>query len=93
MAIMVHGVHTHNHVALVFDKDCGPTRTRQHEGTPTILDKKQYKVIAGHPRMAQYFAAKWTLYCFLSGMVGGGSHCFGLAPGRVGEGVFINREQ
>ena len=89
VAIMVYGVHTRNHVALVFDRDCGPARTRQYEGTPTIPDKKQYKVIAGRPRMAQYFAAKWTLYCFLTGMVGGGGALFrvGRRPGG-GGGVY-----
>ena len=41
--------------------------------------------------------AECVLYCFLQGMVGGwstwGRHCSWLAAGRLGEGVFINREQ
>ena len=37
--------------------------------------------------------AECVLYRFLHGMVGGCRHVFGLAPGRLGEGVFINREQ
>ena len=41
--------------------------------------------------------AECVLYCFLQGMVVGGDHgaLFGawLAAGRLGEGVFINREQ
>ena len=48
----------------------GPARTKQYEGTPAVPVKKQYKVIAGRPRMVQYFAAKCTLYCFLTGMAG-----------------------
>ena len=41
--------------------------------------------------------AQCVLYCFLTGMVGGvstwGRHCSWLAAGRVGEEVFINKEQ
>ena len=37
--------------------------------------------------------AECVLYCFLQGMVGGCPHGSWLAAGRLGEGVFINREQ
>ena len=37
--------------------------------------------------------AECVLYCFLRGMVGGGDHGAWLAAGRLGEVVFINREQ
>ena len=41
--------------------------------------------------------AQCVLYCFLTGMVGGVPtwcwHGSGLAAGRVGEGVFVNKEQ
>ena len=71
----------------------GPARTKQYEGTRTIPVKAQCEVIAGRPRMVQYFAAKCTLYCFLTGMAWGCRHGSESAPGRLGEGVYINKEQ
>ena len=107
-----------------FDRDGGPAHSRQHAGTPAVPVKKQYKVLAGLTSMT-HFSPKCTLYCFLTGMVGGGASgwlrmlriwrqrvlcivfykrwlggplmvaLFGswLAAGRLGEGVFTNREQ
>ena len=69
--------------------------------TTTIPVNKQYNALVGPTNMTQDFAPKCTLYCFLTGMVGGGvggvpasgPHGSWLAAGRLGEGVFINREQ
>ena len=77
VAIMVYGMHTRKHFSCVFDKDCGPARAREYPPpslSPAILDKTQYKVIAGRPRMDQNVAAKCTLYCVLSRMAGGCWH-------------------
>ena len=83
VAIMVYRMHTRNHFALAFVKDSAPVHTRQDAGTPTIPDKTQYKVIAGRPRMANYFAAECTLYCFLIGLAWGGD---GIGPGPRAAG-------
>ena len=82
------------HVVLAFDMDGGPAHSRQYAGTPRSPVKKQYKVIAGPTNMTQDVVPKCTLYRFFAREGGGGCyHCSWLAPGRLGEGVFINREQ
>ena len=50
-------------------------------------------MVGGALAHAPNVEAECVLYCFLPRMVGGGPHCPWLAPGRLGEGVFINKEQ
>ena len=66
------------HFVLFFDSDGGGARIG----------------LAAH---APNLEAECVLYCFLQGMVRGvpswGRHGSWLAAGRLGEGVFISREQ
>ena len=56
---------------------------------------KQCEVVAGPPHMTQDVAGKCTVhFVLLFDRDGGGClHCPCFAPGWVGEGVYINKEQ
>ena len=68
-------------------------RMWRHSAFALFFDRDGGGALAHAPTVE----AECVLYCFLTGMVGGGPawcrHGSGLAAGRVGEGVFINREQ
>ena len=72
----------------------GPTNMTKYVAPKcTLYCFLQGKVLAWPTHMTHDVAPKCTLYCFLQGMVGGCYFWPWLAPGRLGEGVFINREQ
>ena len=82
---------------LVFDRDGGPAHTRQYASTPAIPVKTQYKVIAGRPHIGQILPQCALRIVFVTGMAGGfwqGVLAWvGFVAGRVGEGVYTNKEQ